>query len=143
MDVCLLFLVDQIACCGVHGGIYDDLLVARFGFPGRIWARILCFFFEGFFLFGLGRADNSEHWSVALIMLIELSIWKTQRVKSAKTSWSVPQPVTDEDEIRVTAAGGVSPYIAYAARAFNEMSKSELVFRGTSNVLSKVVTAVK
>ena len=89
----------------------------------------MCLFFEGFFLFGLGRADNSEYWSVALIMLIELSIWKTQRVKSAKTSWSVPQPVTDEDEIRVTAAGGVSPYIAYAARAFNEMSKSELVAR--------------
>ena len=74
-------------------------------------------------------------------MLIELSTWKPQRVKSAKTSWSVPQPVTDEDEIRVTAAGSVSPCIAYAARAFNEMSKSELACKGPGNALSKVVTA--
>ena len=62
---------------------------------------------------------------------------------SAKISWSVPRSVSDEDEICVTAAGSVSPYIAYAARAFNEMSKSELVVKGTGNALSKVVTAAK
>ena len=28
--------------------------------PGRIWALILCFFFEGSFLSGFGRVDNSN-----------------------------------------------------------------------------------
>ena len=43
-------------------------------FPGRIWALILCFFYEGSFLSGFGRVDNSQHWSVALVVLIGLSI---------------------------------------------------------------------
>ena len=58
---------------------------------------------------------------------------------SPRISWIVPRTVTDEDEVRVTAAGSVSPCIAYAARAFNEMNKSELVCKGTGNPLSKVV----
>merc|ERR1719274_555725 len=47
--------------------------IDRFGFPGRIWAQFLCLFFEGFFLFGFGCVDNSQHWSVALAVLIGFS----------------------------------------------------------------------
>ena len=49
------------------------LPVTRFASPGRIWALILCFFLEGSFLSGFGRVDNSQHWSVALVVLIGLS----------------------------------------------------------------------
>jgi len=55
------------------GGVFSDFLFARFGFPGRIWAQFLCLFFEGFFLFGFGCVDNSQHWSVALAVLIGFS----------------------------------------------------------------------
>merc|ERR1719171_2299034 len=55
------------------GGIFSDFMFARFGFPGRIWAQFLCLFFEGFFLFGFGCVDNSQHWSVALAVLIGFS----------------------------------------------------------------------
>merc|ERR1712196_518111 len=48
------------------GGVFSDFLFARFGFPGRIWAQFL-------FLFIFGCVDNSQHWSVALIVLIGFS----------------------------------------------------------------------
>merc|ERR1719498_1538308 len=53
------------------------------------------------------------------------------------------QTVKDEDEIRVTAAGSVSAYVAYAAKVFNEMEKPKIVIKGTGNALSKVVTAAE
>ena len=53
---------------GLPGGFMPPGLL-----PGRIWALILCFFYEGSFLSGFGRVDNSQHWSVALVVLIGLS----------------------------------------------------------------------
>merc|ERR1719247_3392943 len=53
------------------------------------------------------------------------------------------QTVKDDDEIRVTAAGSVSAYVAYAAKIFNEMEKPKIVVKGTGNALSKVVTAAE
>merc|ERR1719247_2355434 len=53
------------------------------------------------------------------------------------------QTVKDDDEIRVTAAGSVSAYVAYAAKIFNEMEKPKIVVKGTGNALSKVVTTAE
>mmetsp|Transcript_45889 Transcript_45889/g.142021 ORF Transcript_45889/g.142021 Transcript_45889/m.142021 type:complete len:545 (+) Transcript_45889:102-1736(+) len=52
------------------GGITSDLLFAKFGFPGRLWAQFLALFFEAIFLFGFGLVDNSQKWYTALIVLI-------------------------------------------------------------------------
>jgi len=53
------------------------------------------------------------------------------------------QTVKEDDEIRVTAAGSVSAYIAYAAKVYNEMNKPKVVLKGTGNALAKVVTAAE
>ena len=78
-----------------------------------------------------------------MIVLIGFSFWPSGGVKSAKISWSVPRSVTDEDEIRVTAAGSVSPYIASAAKVLNELNKPTIVIKGAGNSLSTVVTAAE
>ena len=49
--------------------------------------------------------------------------------------------VTEKDEICVTAAGSLSPNIAYAAKVLNELNKPTVVIKGVGNSLSKVVTA--
>ena len=54
--------------CGLPGGV----LFARLGFPGRIWAHILCLFVEGFVLLASVRGLLST-LVVALIVLIERS----------------------------------------------------------------------
>merc|ERR550514_2222407 len=51
--------------------------------------------------------------------------------------------VKDDDEIRVTAAGRVSAYVAYAAKVFNELNKPQVVVKGTGNALAKAVTAAE
>ena len=62
---------------GLPGGFLPPGLL-----PGRIWALILCFFYEGSFLSGFGRVDNSQHWSVALIVSMRTP-WKTSGIESA------------------------------------------------------------
>jgi len=57
------------------GGISSDLLFARFGFPGRIWAQFLGLFFEAIFLFAFGCVNNEQPWYVALVVLICFSIF--------------------------------------------------------------------
>merc|ERR1719326_194692 len=57
------------------GGIGSDILFAKFGFPGRIWAQFLSLFFEAIFLFGFGCVDNSNEWYVALCVIICFSIF--------------------------------------------------------------------
>ena len=51
--------------------------------------------------------------------------------------------VTEKDEICVTAAGSLSPNIAYAAKVFTELSEPTNVIKGTGNSRSKVVTAAE
>jgi NNP family nitrate/nitrite transporter-like MFS transporter len=55
------------------GGVFSDFLFKRMGFPGRIWAQVVCLFFEGIFLLGFGCVDNSNEWYVALIVLLGFS----------------------------------------------------------------------
>merc|ERR1719502_2588895 len=52
------------------GGIGSDILFAKFGFPGRIWAQFLALFFEAIFLFAFGCVSNDNEWYVALMVLI-------------------------------------------------------------------------
>jgi len=52
------------------GGIGSDILFAKFGFPGRLWAQFLSLFFEAIFLFGFGNVTNEQPWYVALAVLI-------------------------------------------------------------------------
>jgi len=52
------------------GGISSDILFAKFGFTGRIWAQFLALFFEAIFLFGFGCVSNDNEWYVALIVLV-------------------------------------------------------------------------
>jgi NNP family nitrate/nitrite transporter-like MFS transporter len=57
------------------GGVFSDVLFAKFGFPGRIWAQFLCLFFEGIFLLGFGSVENTQPWYVALIVLLCFSLF--------------------------------------------------------------------
>jgi len=52
-------------------------------------------------------------------------------------------PVTDDDEIRVSAAGSVSAYVSRAGKLLNEMEKPYLVITATGNALTKAVTAAE
>merc|ERR1712048_203243 len=52
------------------GGIGSDIMFAKFGFPGRIWAQFLALFFESIFLFAFGCVSNDNEWYVALMVLI-------------------------------------------------------------------------
>merc|ERR1711972_522063 len=57
------------------GGIGSDIMFAKFGFPGRIWAQFLSLFFESIFLFIFANIDNEKPWYVALAVLICFSIF--------------------------------------------------------------------
>merc|ERR1719453_2535481 len=57
------------------GGITSDVLFAKFGFPGRLWAQFLALFFEGIMLFGFANVDNEKPWYVALMVLIGFSVF--------------------------------------------------------------------
>merc|ERR1712232_452774 len=57
------------------GGISSDMLFAKFGFPGRLWAQFLALFFEAIFLFAFGNVSNEQPWYVALCVLICFSIF--------------------------------------------------------------------
>merc|ERR1712048_1067267 len=57
------------------GGISSDLLFAKFGFTGRLWAQFLALFFEAIFLFAFGCVNNEQEWYTALSVLICFSIF--------------------------------------------------------------------
>jgi len=57
------------------GGILSDVLFAKFGFPGRLWAQFLSLFFEAVFLFCFGLVNNEQPWYTALGVLICFSLF--------------------------------------------------------------------
>merc|ERR1719329_1944260 len=57
------------------GGISSDLLFAKFGFTGRLWAQFLALFFEAIFLFAFGCVNNEQKWYTALSVLICFSVF--------------------------------------------------------------------
>ena len=56
------------------GGIFSDVMFARYAFPGRLWAQFLSLFFEGVFLFVFGCVSNDYQWYHALAALICFSL---------------------------------------------------------------------
>jgi len=82
------------------GGISSDLLFAKFGFRGRIWAQFLALFFEAIFLFFFGLVDNSQPWYVALAVLIFFSLF----VQMAEgTSYGIV-PFMNKQQLAVVSA---------------------------------------
>merc|ERR1719440_1649608 len=57
------------------GGIFSDVLFARFKFSGRLWAHFISLFFESVFLLAFGCVDNDKPWYVALMVLICFSLF--------------------------------------------------------------------
>ena len=43
------------------GGIFSDVMFARYAFPGRLWAQFLSLFFEGVFLCPLARLKRTGY----------------------------------------------------------------------------------
>merc|ERR1719498_1901531 len=56
------------------GGIFSDVMFAKFGFSGRLWAQFLSLFFEGVFLFIFGCVSNDFQWYHALAALVMFSL---------------------------------------------------------------------
>jgi NNP family nitrate/nitrite transporter-like MFS transporter len=57
------------------GGISSDMMFAKFGFRGRLWAHFLSLFFEGIFLFIFGCVSNEYQWYHALCALVCFSVF--------------------------------------------------------------------
>merc|ERR1719298_307842 len=57
------------------GGISSDVMFARYGFSGRLWAHFLSLFFEGIFLFIFGCVSNDYQWYHALAALVCFSLF--------------------------------------------------------------------
>ena len=142
-DVCSLFLVDLVASCGVPGGICNDLLdpglaslvasgLSSSASPSKVSSSLLRLRGQ---LSALVCPSDSAH------RILDLTKSAESRVQ--RSAGYGLQTVTDDDEIRVTAAGSVSPYIAYAAKVLNELNKPTIVIKGTGNSLSKGITAAE
>merc|ERR1719453_226945 len=56
------------------GGIFSDVMFARYAFPGRLWAQFLSLFFEGVFLFVFGCVSNEFQWYHALATIVPFSV---------------------------------------------------------------------
>merc|ERR1719502_2243048 len=56
------------------GGIFSDIMFAKFAFRGRIWAQFLALFGEGIFLFVFANVSNEYEWYHALAALILFSL---------------------------------------------------------------------
>merc|ERR1719414_320605 len=82
------------------GGISSDLLFAKFGFRGRIWAQFLALFFESIFLFCFGCVNNEQPWYVALLVLICFSIFVQM---SEGTSYGIV-PFMNKQQLAVVSA---------------------------------------
>merc|ERR1740138_2037449 len=82
------------------GGIGSDLLYAKVGFRGRIWAQFLALFFEAIFLFAFGCVSNDNEWYTALIVLICFSTF----VQMAEgTSYGIV-PFMNKQQLAVVSA---------------------------------------
>jgi NNP family nitrate/nitrite transporter-like MFS transporter len=82
------------------GGITSDLLYAKIGFRGRIWAQFLALFFEAIFLFAFGCVSNDNEWYTALCVLICFSTF----VQMAEgTSYGIV-PFMNKQQLAVVSA---------------------------------------
>merc|ERR1719499_1600638 len=82
------------------GGILSDVLFAKVGFRGRIWAQFLALFFESIFLFCFGCVNNEQPWYVALMVLICFSVFVQM---SEGTSYGIV-PFMNKQQLAIVSA---------------------------------------
>jgi NNP family nitrate/nitrite transporter-like MFS transporter len=82
------------------GGILSDVLFAKVGFRGRIWAQFIALFFEAVFLFCFGCVSNEQPWWVALIVLICFSLFVQM---SEGTSYGIV-PFMNKKQLAIVSA---------------------------------------
>merc|ERR1719440_1220080 len=82
------------------GGIFSDVLFARFKFSGRLWAHFISLFFESVFLLAFGCVDNEKPWYVALMVLICFSLFVQM---SEGTSYGIV-PFMNRQQLAVVSA---------------------------------------
>merc|ERR1712146_568728 len=107
------------------GGIGSDVLFAKFGFPGRIWAQFLSLFFEAIFLFAFGCVSNEQPWYVALMVLICFSIFVQM---SEGTSYGIVPFMNKQQLAVVSALVGAGGNGEQSLQVFVSISRSTMTF---------------
>merc|ERR1711881_518780 len=123
------------------GGIFSDVMFARYAFPGRLWAQFLSLFFEGVFLFVFGCVSNDYQWYHALAALVMFSLC----VQSAEgTSYGIVPFMKPEQLACVSAlvgAGGNAGAV-FAGFAFYKQNWEDTLTPFKLHALSVIVTAL-
>merc|ERR1711981_1476160 len=123
------------------GGIFSDVMFARYAFSGRLWAQFLSLFFEGVFLFIFGCVSNDYQWYHALAALICFSLC----VQMAEgTSYGIVPFMKPEQLACVSAlvgAGGNAGAV-FAGFAFYKQDWEDTLTPFKLHALSVVVTAL-
>merc|ERR1712070_150482 len=85
------------------GGVFSDVMFAKFAFPGRLWAQFIALFGEGLMLFAFANVDSSKPWYVALMVLICFSLF----VQAAEgTSYGIVPFMNPTQLARISAVLG-------------------------------------
>merc|ERR1712072_542156 len=123
------------------GGIFSDVMFARYAFPGRLWAQFLSLFFEGVFLFVFGCVSNDFQWYHALAALIMFSLC----VQSAEgTSYGIVPFMKPEQLACVSAlvgAGGNAGAV-FAGFAFYKQDWEDTLTPFKLHALYVIATAL-
>merc|ERR1711970_58377 len=123
------------------GGIFSDVLFARFAFRGRIWAQFIALFGEGCFLFVFACVSNEYEWYHALMALVMFSLC----VQMAEgTSYGIVPFMKPEQLACVSAlvgAGGNAGAV-FAGFAFYKQEWDETLTPFKLHALSVVATAL-
>merc|ERR1712167_183455 len=123
------------------GGIFSDVMFARFAFRGRLWAQVLALFGEGVFLFIFGCVSNDYQWYHALAALVMFSLC----VQSAEgTSYGIVPFMKPEQLACVSAlvgAGGNAGAV-FAGFCFYKQNWEDTLTPFKLHALYVVVTAL-
>merc|ERR1719498_634126 len=123
------------------GGIFSDVMFAKFGFSGRLWAQFLSLFFEGVFLFVFGCVSNDFQWYHALAALVLFSLC----VQSAEgTSYGIVPFMKPEQLACVSAlvgAGGNAGAV-FAGFAFYKQDWADTLTPFKLHAVYVIVTAL-
>merc|ERR1719313_2549924 len=123
------------------GGIFSDVMFARYAFPGRLWAQFLSLFFEGVFLFVFGCVSNEFQWYHALGALVMFSLC----VQSAEgTSYGIVPFMKPEQLACVSAlvgAGGNAGAV-FAGFAFYKQDWEDTLTPFKLHALYVIATAL-
>jgi len=123
------------------GGIFSDVMFARYAFSGRLWAQFLSLFFEGVFLFVFGCVSNEFQWYHALGALVMFSLC----VQSAEgTSYGIV-PFMKPEQLAVVSAlvgAGGNAGAVFAGFAFYKQDWEDTLTPFKLHAVYVVVTAL-